>query len=128
MVGMSVGVAVGVAVGVLVSVAALVGVAVAVDNGVALGAGVDVGADTGAQADNIRLTSKNTSNVRFILRVLLWRSSRLTACASPAPRSAAERRQVQARVSPLYHHWQDTILNSLGPKVMPLKSPTSTQP
>jgi hypothetical protein len=26
---------------------------------------------------------------------------RLTACASPAPRSAAERRQVQARVSPL---------------------------
>jgi hypothetical protein len=66
-------------------------------NGVALGAGVVVGADTGAQADNIRLTSKNTINVRFILRVLLWRSSRPTACASPAPRSAAERRQVQAR-------------------------------
>jgi len=75
---MGVGVAVGVAVGVLV------GVAVAVGNGVALGAGVGVGADTGAQADNIRLTSKNTSTVRFILRVLLWRSSRPTARASAA--------------------------------------------
>jgi hypothetical protein len=62
---MGVGVAVGTAVGVLV------GVAVAVGKDVALGAGVDVGADTGAQADNIRLTSKNTINVRFILRVLL---------------------------------------------------------
>jgi len=89
---MGVGVAVGVAVGVLV------GAAVAVGKGVALGAGADVGTDTGAQADNIRLTSKNTSNVRFILRVLLWQSSRPTARASPAPRSAAERRQVQARV------------------------------
>jgi hypothetical protein len=56
------------------AVGVLVGVAVAVGKDVALGAGVDVGADTGAQADNIRLTSKNTSNVRFILRVLLWRS------------------------------------------------------
>jgi hypothetical protein len=65
---MGVGVAVGVAVGVLV------GVVVAVCNGVALGAGVDVGADAGAQADNIKLTSKSTINVRFILRVLLWRS------------------------------------------------------
>jgi hypothetical protein len=55
-----------------------VGVAVAVGNGVALGAGVGVDADTGAQADKIRLTSKNTINVRFILRVLLWRSSRPT--------------------------------------------------
>jgi len=27
-----------------------------------------VGADTGTQADNIRLTSKSTSNVRFIVR------------------------------------------------------------
>jgi len=72
MVGMGVGVAVGVAVGVLVGVAVLVGMAVAVGNSVALGA------DTGAQADNIRLTSKNTSTVRFILRVLLWRSSRPT--------------------------------------------------
>ena len=78
MVGMGVGVVVGVAVGVLVGVAVLVGMAVG--NGVALGAGVDVGADTGAQADKIRLTSKNTINVRFILRVLLWRSSRPT-CA-----------------------------------------------
>ena len=69
MVGMGVGVAVGVAVGVLVGVAVLVGAVVAVGNGVALGAGIGVGADTGAQADNIRLTSKNTSNVRFILRV-----------------------------------------------------------
>jgi len=75
MVGMGVGVAVGVGVGVLVGVAVLVGVVVAVGNGVALGAGVVVGADTGAQADKIMLTSKNTSNVRFILRVLLWRSA-----------------------------------------------------
>ena len=89
MVGMGVGVAVGVAVGVLVDVAVLVGVAVAVGNGVALGAGVDVGADAGAQADNIRLTSKNTINVRFILRVLLWRSSRPTAPSSAAPPKAA---------------------------------------
>ena len=75
MVGMGVGVAVGVGVGVLVGVAVLIGVVVAVGNGVALGAGVVVGADTGAQADKIMLTSKNTSNVRFILRVLLWRSA-----------------------------------------------------
>jgi hypothetical protein len=75
---MGVGVAVEVAVGVLVGVAVLVGMAVAVGNGVALGAGIGVGADTGAQADNIRLTSKNTINVRFILRILLWRSSRPT--------------------------------------------------
>ena len=81
---MGVGVAVEVAVGVLVGVAVLVGAVVAVGNGVALGAGVGVGADTGAQADNIRLTSKNISNVRFILRVLLWQSSRPTACASAA--------------------------------------------
>jgi hypothetical protein len=72
---MGVGVAVGVGVGVLVGVAVLIGVVVAVGNGVALGAGVVVGADTGAQADKIMLTSKNTSNVRFILRVLLWRSA-----------------------------------------------------
>ena len=96
MVGIGVGVAVGVAVGVLVDVAVLVGVAVAVGNGVALGAGVDVGADAGAQADNIRLTSKNTSTVRFILRVLLWRSSRPTACASPAPRSGVRCKRVLA--------------------------------
>jgi hypothetical protein len=50
------------------------------------------------------LTSKNTSNVRFILRVLLWRSSRPTARASPASRSAAERRQVQARVGRFFTH------------------------
>ena len=71
---MGVGVAVGVAVGVLVGVAVLVGTVVAVGNDVALGAGVDVGTDAGAQADNIRLTSKNTINVRFIVRFLLWRS------------------------------------------------------
>jgi hypothetical protein len=59
---------------VLVGVAVLIGVVVAVGNGVALGAGVDVGADTGTQADKIRLTSKNTINVRFILRVFLGRS------------------------------------------------------
>ena len=58
--------------GVLVGVAAvLVGAVVAVGNDVALGTGVGVGADAGAQADSIRLTSKNTTNVRFILRVLL---------------------------------------------------------
>jgi len=77
-VGNGVALGAGVGVGVLVGVAVLVGTAVAVGNDVALGAGVDVGADAGAQADNIRLTSKNTINVRFILRVLLWRSSRPT--------------------------------------------------
>jgi hypothetical protein len=61
---MGVGMAVGVAVGVLV------GAAVAVGNGVALGAGADAGADAGAQANKIRLTSKNTIDVRFIFRVL----------------------------------------------------------
>jgi len=65
-------------VGMGVGVAVLVGAGVAVGKGVALSAGVDVGADAGAQADKIRLTSKNTTNVRFILRVLLWRSSRPT--------------------------------------------------
>jgi hypothetical protein len=60
--------------GVGVMVGVLVGVVVAVGKGVALGAGVGVGADAGAQADNIRLTSKSKTNVRFILRVLLWRS------------------------------------------------------
>ena len=74
--GVGVGVLVGVAV--LVGTAVFVGAGVAVGNGVALGTGVGVGADAGAQADNIKLTSKNTSNVRFILRVLLWRSSRPT--------------------------------------------------
>ena len=71
---MGVGVAVGVAIGVLVGVGVLVGTVVAAGNGIALGAGVDVGADAGAQADKIMLTSKNTSNVRFIVRFLLWRS------------------------------------------------------
>jgi hypothetical protein len=60
-----------------------------VGNGVALGAGIGVGADTGAQADNIRLTSKNTSNVRFIVRFLLWQSSRPTACGSAARGASA---------------------------------------
>jgi len=78
--------------GVLVGVEVLVGIGVAMGNGVALGAGVVVGADTGAQADKIRLTSKNTSNVRFILRVLLWRSSRPTARASAA---ASERKRAK---------------------------------
>ena len=94
MVGMGVGVAVGVGVGVLVGVAVLIGVVVAVGNGVALGAGVVVGADTGAQADKIMLTSKNTSNVRFILRVLLWRS----AAQRPAHQPHAERAQRAERV------------------------------
>jgi hypothetical protein len=98
---MGVGVAVGTAVGMLVGVAVLIGVVVAVGNGVALGAGVDVGADTGAQADKIRLTSKNTSNVRFIVRFLLWQSSRPTAGASAAAQSEAERCRLDARVSPL---------------------------
>ena len=74
--------------GVLVGVAAvLVGAVVAVGKDVALGTGVGVGADAGAQADNIRLTSKNTINVRFILRVLLWRRCRPTARASAAAAS-----------------------------------------
>jgi len=90
-----VGVAVGVAVGVLVGVAVLVGTAVAVGNGVALGAGVGVGADAGAQADNIRLTSKNTSNVRFIVRVLL---SAVSAAQRHAVQPHAERAQRAERV------------------------------
>jgi len=94
MVGMGVGVTVGVVVGVLVGVAVLVGLAVSVGNGVALGAGVGVGADAGAQADNIRLTSKNTTNVRFIFRVLLWRSSRPTARASAAAKRAQRAKPV----------------------------------
>jgi hypothetical protein len=61
----------GMGVGVAVGTAVFVGAVVAVGKGVALGAGVDMGADAGAQADKIRLTSKNTSNVRFIFRVLL---------------------------------------------------------
>jgi hypothetical protein len=85
---MGVGVAVGTAVGVLVGVAVLVGAVVAVGKGVALGAGVGIGADAGEQADKIRLTSKNTINVRFILRVLLWRSSCPTARASAAAKRA----------------------------------------
>jgi hypothetical protein len=83
MVGMGVGVAVGVAVGVMV------GAAVAVGKGVALGADVGVGADAGAQADNIRLTSKSTINVRFIVRILLWRSSRPTVGFNRREASAA---------------------------------------
>jgi hypothetical protein len=100
---MGVGVVVGTAVGVLVGVAVLIGVVVAVGNGVALGAGVDVGADTGAQADKIRLTSKNTSNVRFIVSFLLWQSSRPTAGASAAAKRAeqAEHCRLDAQVSPL---------------------------
>jgi hypothetical protein len=82
-VGIGVGGAVGVAVGVRV------GAAVPLGEGIALGAGVDVGADAGAQADSIKLTSKSTINVRFILCVLLWRSSRPTAGASAA-RGASE--------------------------------------
>jgi hypothetical protein len=58
-------------VGVAVGMAVLVGAMVAVGKDVALGTGIDVGADAGAQADNIRLISKNTSNMRFIVRVLL---------------------------------------------------------
>ena len=96
MVGMGVGVAVGVAVGVLVGAGVLVGMAVAVGKGVALGADVNVGADTGAQADKIRLTSKNTINVRFILRVLLWRSSRPTAPSSAAATERAKRAREQS--------------------------------
>jgi hypothetical protein len=106
MVGMGVGVAVGVAVGVL-----LVGVAVAVGKGVALGAGVDVGADAGAQADNIRLTSKNTINVRFILRVLLWRSSRPTASSSAAPPQAAS---AEARCWAASHFYLPSSNNPLN--------------
>jgi hypothetical protein len=103
-----VGVAVGVAVGVLVGAGVL---GMAVGKGVALGAGVDVGADTGAQADKIRLTSKSTINVRFILRVLLWRSSRPTAGASAAARSErseAERCRLDARVSPLLAEFSES--------------------
>jgi len=83
------GVALGAGVGVGVAVGAEVGVAVgkgvAVGSGVALGAGVGVGADTGAQADNTRLTSKNTSNVRFIIsRSPFGGQCHLTALSSAA--------------------------------------------
>ena len=106
---MGVGVAVEVAVGVLVGVAVLVGMAVAVGNGVALGAGIGVGADTGAQADNIRLTSKNTINVRFILRILLWRSSRPTACASPAGEPSAARRSLSGECACWAAYYGDVV-------------------
>jgi len=79
--------------GVLVGVEVLVGIGVAMGNGVALGAVVGVGADTGAQADKIRLTSKNTSNVRFILRVLLWRSAAQRHALEPLRRGAQRRRR-----------------------------------
>jgi hypothetical protein len=105
MVGIGVGVVVGVAVGVLVGVAVLVGTVVAVGNNVALGADVGVGADAGAQADTIRLTSNNTSTVRFILRVLLWRSSRPTTRASAAAKRAqrAKRSAESACWAGFYH-------------------------
>lgn len=64
-----VGVLVGKDVGVLVGVAVLAGTGVAVGAGVTLGMGV--GADAGAQADSIRLTSKSTSNARFIVHIPL---------------------------------------------------------
>ena len=44
-----------------------------------------------------RLTSEVNLPILFILLAV----SGLTVCSSPAPQSAAERRQVQARVSPL---------------------------
>ena len=68
------GLGVAVVVGVLMGVAVLVSAAVAVGNGVALEAIIGVGTAAGMQADNIRLTSKSTINVRFIVRFLLWRS------------------------------------------------------
>jgi hypothetical protein len=75
-----------------VAVGVLVGAVVAVGNGVALGAGVVVGADTGAQADSIKLTSKNTINVRFILRVLLWRSAAQRSAHQPQRGASAAKR------------------------------------
>jgi len=80
-----------------VAVGVLVGAVVAVGNGVALGAGVVVGADTGAQADSIKLTSKNTINVRFILRVLLWRSAAQRHRAQPLRPSEAREQSAGAR-------------------------------
>jgi len=58
-------------VGVAVGMDVLVGAGVAVGNGSALGVGMDMGADAGAQEAKIKLTSKNTINVRFIFRILL---------------------------------------------------------
>jgi hypothetical protein len=71
----------GMGVGVAVGTAVFVGAVVAVGKGVALGAGVGAGVDAGAQANSIRLMSKNTSNVRFIVRILL-------SLISPAQRFA----------------------------------------
>jgi hypothetical protein len=62
---------VGIGVGVAEGMAVLVGAMVAVGKDVALGTGIDVGADAGAQAESIMWISKNTSNVRFIVRILL---------------------------------------------------------
>jgi len=67
-----------------------VGKGVAVGSGVALGAGVGVGADAGAQADNTRLTSKKTSNVRFIVHVLL---SAISVAQRLAHQPQADRRE-----------------------------------
>ena len=94
--GLGVGVSVGTGVAVGHGVGVLVGVAVAVGNGVALGAGVGVGAGAGAQADKIRLTSKSTSNVRFIVRLLL-----LGSMPPNDLRFAAKRRRLEALVGRL---------------------------
>jgi len=74
-----------------------VGKGVAVGSSVALGAGVGVGADAGAQADNTRLTSKKTSNVRFIVCVLFSGVKQPNGTELSRYAEQAERRQVEAQ-------------------------------
>jgi len=79
-----------VGVGVAVGAGVAVGEGVAVGSSVALGVGVGVGADAGAQADNTRLTSKKTSNMRFIVRILL---SAVSAAQRSALQPQADRKE-----------------------------------
>ncbi len=94
---MGVGVAVAVAVGAGVLVKVAVGAGVA-GRGAARVAGAAVGAATGAQAERMSVTGPRKARARFMASVLLRRLGRPTVGASPALRSAAERRQVEARV------------------------------
>ncbi len=71
--------------------------------GVVVGAGEEIGEVAGNSRTATHAVNNSVGNTRnrvALLRFLIGYTNRLTVCASPAPRSAAERRQVQARVSP----------------------------